>query len=324
MKQAIYRTHGKADQVVELIDLAPQPLKFGQTRIKILRTPINPSDILQISGDYGSQPTLPAQTGMEGVGEVMEVNGPGLDIGARVIVPNPPGAWATEKSVQSDGLVPLPDADLDQLAMLIVNPATAYLMLTKFADLAKGDWIIQSAANSAMGQLVTRLAKVRGLRVASVVRRSGAVVSAKAAGADAVFLDGPDLSLHVARTLDKAPVLALDAVAGETFRRLTDCLQETGTVILYGKLSNQDAQLPGQAAIFRDITVRGFWLTQWMRTTPDEDQARVYRELTRLIATGKIHSPIERVYPIENIQEALSHAMRNNRSGKVLIAPNGL
>ncbi len=214
MKQAIYRTHGKADQVVELIDLDPRPLELGETRIKILRAPINPSDIIQIAGNYGSQPALPAQIGLEGVGEVMEVHGSGLDIGTRVIVPNPPGAWATEKTVPSAGLVPLPDADLDQLAMLIVNPATAYLLLTEFVDLVEGDWIIQSAATSAVGQLVTQLAKARGLKVASVVRRKSAIEALQAAGADAVFMDGPDLARQVAEGLDKAPVLAIDAVAG--------------------------------------------------------------------------------------------------------------
>lgn len=323
MKQAIYRTHGKADEVVELIDLKPRPLKPGETRIKILRTPINPSDIIQIAGNYGSQPALPAQIGLEGVGEVIEVHGPGLDIGTRVIVPNPPGAWATEKTVPSAGLVPLPDADLDQLAMLIVNPATAYLLLTKFVDLVAGDWIIQSAATSAVGQLVTQLAQARGIRVASVVRRNSAIEAVKATGADAVFVDGPDLAGQIATDLDRAPVLAIDAVAGETFGRLTDCLQDSGTIVLFGNLSGQTTPVPDQTVIFKDIKVRGFWLTQWLRTTAPEDIGRVFEELTTLIAMGKLHSPVERVYPLEDIHDALAHAMQGNRSGKVLLAPNG-
>lgn len=324
MKQAIYRTYGKADQVVEVIDLDPRPLEPGETRIKILRTPINPSDIIQIAGNYGSQPDLPAQIGLEGVGEVMEVHGSGLEIGTRVIVPNPPGAWATEKTVPSAGLVPLPDADLDQLAMLIVNPATAYLLLTNFVDLVEGDWIIQSAPTSAVGRLVTQLAKARGIRVASVVRRSSAVEAVKASGADAVFLDGPDLALQVAKDLDTAPVLAVDAVAGETFGRLINCLQDSGTIVVFGNLSGQNTYVPDQTVVFKDITMRGFWLTQWLQTTSPEDIGRVFEELTTLISMRKLHSPVERVYPFEDIHEALTHAMRGNRSGKVLLAPNGL
>ncbi|WP_342076029.1 zinc-dependent alcohol dehydrogenase family protein [Yoonia sp. SS1-5] len=324
MKQAIYRTHGKADQVVELIELDPQPLERGQTRLKILRAPINPSDILQIAGNYGSQPALPAQIGLEGVGEVMEVHGPGLGIGTRVIVPNPPGAWATEKTVPSAGLVPLPDADLDQLAMLIVNPATAYLLLTKFVDLVEGDWIIQSAATSAVGQMVTQLAKARGVRIASVVRRSSAIEAVKTAGADAVLLDGPDLTQQVTKELDQAPVLAIDAVAGETFGRLIGCLQDSGTIVLFGNLSGQDTYVPDQTVIFRDIKMRGFWLTQWLQTTSPKDIGRVFGELTTLVAMGQLHSPVARVYPLEDIHKALSHAMRDNRAGKVLLAPNGL
>lgn len=324
MKKAIYHKHGQADQVVELIDLPPQPLEQGQTRVKILRTPINPSDILQIAGGYGSQPALPAEIGLEGVGEVIERCGPGLEIGTLVMVPNPPGAWATEKVVASSGLVPLPDADLDQLAMLTVNPTTAYLLLTKFVDLVEGDWIIQSAGTSAVAQLITQLAKRLGVRVASVVRRSSAIQDVLATGADSAFLDGPDLADRVANRLDKLPVLALDAVGGETFKRLTDCLQVSGTAVLFGNLSGDRTVFAGQTAVFKNITARGFWLSQWLQASSPEDHARVFGALTKLIAMGHLCSPVERVYQFEDIHAALSHAMRNNRSGKILLAPNGL
>jgi mitochondrial enoyl-[acyl-carrier protein] reductase / trans-2-enoyl-CoA reductase len=55
--------------------------------------------------------------------------------------------------------------DLQQAAMVRVNPPTAHLMLTDHADLKPGDWIIQNAANSAVGQLVITLAKARGIRL---------------------------------------------------------------------------------------------------------------------------------------------------------------
>ena len=60
MKQAIYKTHGKADAVVELVEVERPVREAGQTRVKILRAPINPSDIAQVEGVYGFQPPLPA------------------------------------------------------------------------------------------------------------------------------------------------------------------------------------------------------------------------------------------------------------------------
>jgi mitochondrial enoyl-[acyl-carrier protein] reductase / trans-2-enoyl-CoA reductase len=33
---------------------------------------------------------------------------------------------------------------------------------------------------------------------------------------------------------------------------------------------------------------------------------------------------VEKVYPIEEIKAALTHAQRGERSGKILVAPNGM
>lgn len=324
MKKAIYKSHGNAAEVIELAHTAPAPLGPGQTRVKILRAPINPSDIVQIEGAYGIQPALPAAAGLEGIGEVVEVNGEGHAAGTLVLLADPPGSWATEKVIASEALLPLPPADLDQLAMLTVNPATAYLLLTLYVDLQEGDWIIQSAANSAVGHYVTQLAKARGIRVASVVRRQSAVAELDKAGCDAAFVDGPDLAAQVAETLDHAPVLALDAVEGETFGRLASTLQEDGVAVLYGGLSGEDARVAGGLLLFKNVTVRGFWLSHWMANTPPEEQARVYTELVGLIAEGKLAAPVARVFPIEEINAALAFAMEGGRSGKVLLAPNGL
>ena len=49
-----------------------QALESGEVRVRILAAPINPSDLLQIAGQYGVAATLPARAGSEGVGRVVE------------------------------------------------------------------------------------------------------------------------------------------------------------------------------------------------------------------------------------------------------------
>ncbi len=324
MKQAIYRTHGSPADVIELTEKPSEDLPPGQTRVKVLRSPINPSDVAQIEGVYGLQPPLPAPAGMEGIGEVVEVNGEGHALGTLVLLTDPPGAWSTERVFPSETLVAVPHADVDQLSMLTVNPATAYLLLTQYVDLKEGDWLIQSAANSAVGRYVTQLAKSRGIRVASVVRRESAIADVKEAGCDAAFVDGPDLAEQVAAQLDQEPVLALDAVAGETFGRLASTLRPGGTVVSYGGMSYQPVVVPDNLLIFKNITMRGFWLVNWLMSAAREEQQRVYQELTGLILSGALHAPIDRVFPLEDVNEALVHTLKGGRSGKVLLAPNGV
>ncbi|WP_299472550.1 zinc-dependent alcohol dehydrogenase family protein [uncultured Roseibium sp.] len=324
MKQAIYKTHGDAAEVIEIAEREPQPLAPGETRVKILRAPINPSDVFQIAGQYGIQPPLPAPAGMEGIGRVSEVNGEGLPAGTLVLLPVPPGTWATEKVFASHTLVPVPEADIDQLSMISVNPATAYLLLTQYVSLQEGDWLIQSAANSAVGRYVTQLAKARGIRVASVVRRESAIADVMEAGADAAFVDGPDLQKRVAAELDGVPVLALDAVAGKTLGRLAATLAPNGVAVLYGGMSGENATLSDASVIFKNVSIRGFWLVHWFQNSSRDEQQQVYAELTALILEGKLNAPVDRIFPLEDIKEALAYTMKGERAGKVLIAPNGL
>lgn len=78
---------------------------------------------------------------------------------------------AQEITAPASACIPLPPGEIDQLAMLISSPATAHLLLNKMVDLQPGDWVLQSAANSAVGSTVVQMAKARGLRTVNLVRR---------------------------------------------------------------------------------------------------------------------------------------------------------
>jgi NADPH:quinone reductase-like Zn-dependent oxidoreductase len=107
--------------------------------------------------------------------------------------------------------------------MLAVNPVTAHLLLSNFSVLSEGDWILQSAANSAVGELVTQLAALRGFNVVNVVRRPELVDAAANSKTSVTLLDGPDLTQRIAAATGDAQIkLALDSVGGETFERLVD------------------------------------------------------------------------------------------------------
>jgi len=77
---------------------------------------------------------------------------------------------------------------------------------------------------------------------------------------------------------------------------------------------------PG-AFIFRDLTMRGFWLASWFRETPDETRAAIFGEIAGLIATGKLSAPIHATYDVGEIQDAVAAAASGGRSGKILIVP---
>jgi trans-2-enoyl-CoA reductase len=265
--------------------------------------------------------------GGEGVG-IVRVVGEGvthLKAGDRVLLLFAGrGNWRSSLVAKAAKLFALPSGvDPLQLAMLTVNPPTAMLMLQNFATLNSGDWVIQNAANSGVGHSVIALARRRGLRSINVVRRAELARELQVLGADSVLVDGPDLPAQV-RALtgsDALPKLAIDAVAGEATGRLAQTLAEGGVVVNYGMLSGQPCTLPPGDVVFRDISLRGFWLARWFASASPDEMRKIYGDLTRLIADGTIHVSVEATYPLERIREALAHAAREGRKGKILITP---
>ena len=216
------------------------------------------------------------------------------------------------------------DADPLQLAMLKINPPTAYLMLTRYRELAPGDWLIQNAANSSVGTSLISLAKARGNRTVNVVRRAELIELLEEKGADVVVVDGPDLAQRVRAAIgDGTLALAIDAVAGDASGRLAECLDEGGVVVNYGMLSTQPCAVDAHQIVFRGITLTGFWLVNYLGAMSGEERQSLYGELANSVASGALGTQVEAVYPMEKIGSALEHAARENRDGKILVTPNG-
>lgn len=325
MLKAEYQRRGPVPQdVIEAVELTLPALQAGQVLIKVLAAPINPSDVLTLTGEYGMLPPLPAIGGNEGVGRIEEL-GEGvskLKVGQNVLLPVGAGTWVTHLIADVDKLIPLPDADPQQLSMLTVNPPTASLLLSEFVDLKPGDWVIQNAANSGVGSYLIQLAKIRGFKTVNVVRRESAADAVRAEGGDVVLVDGPDLHKRVREATGGAPILlAIDAVAGTGTEHLANCLSDGGVLVNYGRMSGEPCQITPSAFVFRDITMRGFWLAKWFRTASQADQFRVFGELIQLIAAGKLKARIGATYSIEQIKDAVAAAASGERDGKIVLVP---
>src|SRR5258705_1735882 len=200
---------GNPAEVLKVVDIpdvgAPGE---GEVVIALEASPINMSDLLMISGRYGYRPKLPSVMGTEGVGRVIAVGGGvrHLKRADGTLVPYPTPAGAKRVKAKASQLRPLPGGDVHQLAMLGINPPTAYLMLTDFVSLPSGSWVIQNSANSGVGRALIPIAKSLGLRTVNVVRRDDVVAEIKAIGGDVVLVDGPDLAKRVAVETGNAPI----------------------------------------------------------------------------------------------------------------------
>ena len=326
MLRAQYEKRGPVPQdVIHAVEFATPRLEAGQALVEVTAAPINPSDLLTLTGEYGQLPPLPAIGGREGVGRVAEL-GAGTEspaVGQLVLLPVGCGSWSSHVVAEAEPLVQLPnEADPQQLAMMTINPPTAALLLSEFLALEPDEWVLQNAANSAVGLYLVQLARYRGHRTVNVVRREDAVAVVREAGADVVLVDGEDLAKRVAEATAGAKIrLGIDAVGGIATGRLADCLCQGATLVNYGRMSGEPCTVQPDAFVFRDLTMRGFWLASRYRQTPAQQRGAVVGEIAGLIATGKLHAPIHATYDVSEIKEAVAAAASGGRSGKILIVP---
>lgn len=326
-KAAIFRQFGDPKAVLKAEDQSDPKAGPGEALIEVLAAPINPADLLQVSGQYGILPKLPAVGGNEGVGRVVAlgegVAGPA--VGSVVLIPVGAGTWRTRLTAPAAELMPLPShIDPAQLAMLSVNPPTAALLLDEMVPLQPGDWVIQSGANSGVGAYVIQLARRKGFKTVNVVRRETAVAEVKALGGDVALVDGDDLPQRVAAATGGGKVaLAIDCIGGAVSQRLGDSLSPGGLLVTYGSQTGEGPRLSPQAAVFKGVKMRGFWLAQEVPAMEVSKRIKLYGGLAQLIAEGVLVAPIEGRYGLDKLTEAVTRALTPGRSGKVVLTPNG-
>jgi trans-2-enoyl-CoA reductase len=327
MKQILLERYGQPEEGVRCADVAdvgtPGP---GEVVFDVLAFPINPADISMCRGNYRLKPTLPATPGAECVGRVTAVGAGVSHVKPGNLVINLQREnWAQRRRVKSDDVIAVPPGlELRQAAMLRINPPTALLLLTDTVDLKSGDWVIQNVANSAVGRLVIRLARARGVKTMNVVRRESLFSELTALGADACVVDGPDLPEAVKTHTRGAPIrLGLDAVSGRATARLSACVGEGGVICNYGSMTGEDPVMSRNALISGGQTLVGFILGRALGTRSLAQIRAIYADLGEQVGKGTLTAPVEKVYPIEEIKTAIAHAQRGERSGKILVAPNG-
>ncbi|WP_298371573.1 zinc-dependent alcohol dehydrogenase family protein [uncultured Bradyrhizobium sp.] len=325
MKAVQVVAFGRAQDVVKLNEVpdvgSPGP---NEVVVAVEAAPINNSDFMIIAGRYGYLPTPPATLGIEGVGRVVAAGSEvkNLKVGDRTLIPFTVPTWTERVKFRASWQRPLPEkADVQQLSMIAVNPATAYLLLTDFVKIPHGGWVIQNGANSATARAVIAVAKSLGLKTVNVVRREEVVGEVKSVGGDIVLVDGPDLAKRVAKETGGAPILlALDVVGGTSALNLMNCLAPKAVLVIYSAMSGQPFSGSALSVIFNEVSIRGFWLGHWGKTATDETLATMYGHLVPMVASGAISAPVIGTYGLEGFSEAIAQAAAFK--GKVIFTPD--
>ncbi|GAA1104301.1 zinc-binding dehydrogenase [Nesterenkonia jeotgali] len=325
MRAVTQQTFGEPWDVLDVEEVSTPEPGAGEVRVRTLLSPIHNHDLWTIRGSYGFKPELPARTGSEAVG-VIDALGEGvenLELGQRVAAGGVFGAWAEYFTAPAAGLIPVDDDADDEVAAQLVAMPFSTIALLDWLDLKEDDWIIQNAANGAVGRMLAQLAPTRGLNVLGLVRRDDGVEELNAQGiGQVVSTESSGWQGRVAEITGGARIVAgIDSVGGDASNNVLSQLGEDATLVIFGAMAGGTMGLNSGAIIFNNITVKGFWGSRVMSELAPQRRGELFTELLTRVKDGTLSLTAEATYPFDQVREASKANFVPGRKGKILLRP---
>ena len=319
----------------EVLRLQARPIPEpgpGQVRIRVITVPVHASDLHTIRGRYGFVPDFPTVPGIESVGVIDDLGSgiEGLAVGQRVITIGVRGTWQEYVVADAERVLAVPAGMSNSTAaQLLSNPLTAVILTGDELHVRPGEWLLQTAAGSTVGQSVIQLGAHLGFKTLNVVRRRSAVQDILGMGGTAVICtEDENLRDRVAEIAGHEGVSkAIDCVSGQVGADVSRALAPGGELVVYGALSTHRQTDPdkltipvfARSLIYERKTVRGFWLFRWFTETPKDRVAAAIGRTVQLADSGVLRVPEGQPVPLEKFGEAVDLAEAPEHGGKPLM-----
>ena len=323
MRALTHDTFGDPEQVLTVTERPTPEPGPGQVRLKIVLSPIHNHDLWTIRGTYGFKPELPAASGTEALG-IVDALGEGVDsltVGQRVATGGTFGAWAEYVVASAAGLIPVPESLSDESAAQLVSMPFSTISLLQFLGAEKGDWIVQNAANGAVGRMLAQLGAARGVNVIGLVRRSAGVDELREQGiGNVVSTDDDGWRQQVAEITGGAHIAyGIDSVGGSSAGDVLSLLGEGGTLVAFSALNSPPMEIASGDVIFKQATVKGFWGSKVIQTMDAATRGALFGELIQRVSDGTLALPVAGVFDAADAADAVRASNTAGRVGKVLL-----
>ncbi|KTR04142.1 zinc-binding dehydrogenase [Curtobacterium luteum] len=324
MRAVVHHEFGEPADVLTAEERPVPTPGAGEVLVRTVLSPIHNHDLWTVRGTYGFKPELPAASGTEALG-VVEALGEGvtnLSVGQRV-AGGTFGVWAEYYVANAAGLVPVPDTMTDEDAAQLVSMPFSAISLLHSLDLHEGDWLIQNAANGAVGRMVAQLGKARGINVVGLVRRAAGVEELREQGIERIVAtDADDWQDQVRAITGGAPIIAgVESVGGKAAGDIASVMGENGTLVVFGAMASPTLEIPSGKVIFGQLTVKGFWGAVVSKTMDAPLKQQLFGELISRVLDGSLTLPVSEVFPFEEARAAARASDTAGRVGKVLLRP---
>jgi len=318
-------TNAATELKLEQLEI-PIPAK-GEVLIKIMATPINPSDLSTLRGNYPHKKTYPFVPGLEGCGRVIACGDgflPNYLLGKRVACsPKETGNGCWSEYMLTDAAKCIPvgkNLSNAQAASLVVNPLTAMGLIEKVKRTGNPSFV-NTAAAGALGKMLIRLAKKENLTPINIVRREAQVAELKALGATHVLnSSNANFEKEMKRAFAELNTkIILDCISGELSANLSAWAPENTETVLYAALSQEPLNINPFSLVGQGKVVSGFHLGFWLKSKSMFGLLQISNTVQKHIKQGTLASHVNKTFGLSQINEAVKLYENNMTAGKNLI-----
>lgn len=297
----IYRTFGSPQSTLEMLDRELPPRTPGFFRVKVLHVPVNPSDLIPITGAYAHRISLPAVAGYEGVGQVIEApDGFSHMVGRRVLPLRGEGTWQTHVDCPAHHAVEVPDTVPDLIAArAYINPLAAATMLRLWP--VRDKVVLLSGAGSSCTEHLGRWAISQGAKRVMGIYRSE-IRKDRLHGLGIEPISTSDLN-----TISQASVLAdvvFDSLGGDIARFILERMRGGTDFVAYGLLTGKPVMIDAgiRASYHR------FHMRDHFSVLAGQGMQAAFAKIWPLLAEAPPSNP--RIFPAWEWRQALAEAER--------------
>jgi NADPH:quinone reductase-like Zn-dependent oxidoreductase len=323
-------------QVREAPDPTPNP---GEVRVRAVACGVNFADVMARMGLYPDAPPLPCVVGYEVAGTVDAVGAGVKSVkpGDRVLALCRFGGYADVIVAPEVQVIPIPaKLSFEKAAAIPVNYITAWIMLVKLGNLARGERVLIHAAAGGVGQAALQLAKWRGAEVFGTASASKHERLRSLGVAHCIDYHSQDFEAEIARiTNGKGVHVVIDAVGGKSFGKSYRSLAPMGRLFMFGV----SALAPGEK-LNPIAAVRGFLAMRSFKPIPLMNENRgvfgvnmghlwdyagdlraMIEEMLALFEQGVLDPLVDKTFTFENAGDSHAYLQAHKNFGKVLLIP---
>ena len=323
MTQAIVVHQTGGPEQLSLEDWPLQAPGLGQVLLRQTAIGLNFIDTYQRSGLYPVQTPFIAGNEAAGVITALGENVTGFKVGDRVAYQGQIGAYAAERLVAADRLVPIPEGiDDGTAAAILLKGLTAYYLLFQTWVVQQGEIILWHAAAGGVGIIATQWAKALGATVIATAGSDNKVELARANGCDHVINYHTDDFAERVRQITggRGVDVVYDGVGKATFEKSLDCLRPRGLLASFGNASGV-VSVPDLTVLSRKGSLYVTRPTTAHYLGAREALLKGAELLFDAVLAGKIKVRIDRTYPLGRAADAHRALEARETTGSVVLLP---